>query len=68
MSKTLPSLQRNPIAPSVYNGKILLIIQIILILDRRQSVEYSARYFVFVSSNLFIYLFYGCANLSEKYK
>ena len=41
---------------SVYNRDILLIILIILILDRRQSVGYSERYFLFLSSD-FIYLF-----------
>ena len=41
---------------SVYNRNILLIIPIILILDRRQSVVYSARYFLFLFSD-FIYLF-----------
>ena len=43
--------------PLVYNRNILIIIPIILILDQRQSVAYSARYFCFVFSKYLLLLF-----------
>ena len=46
---------------------ILLIILIILILDKRQSVEYMARFVIFIFLNMFYLFIYACANLSEKY-